>query len=114
MKMLSPNQLNSLNFSGGPGALPETVLEQERQQLARFGRRLHLGVLGELHFRFALDLALELFVVGEHVHEALVFDADRFGRHGRFGRDRAREHAGLLADENLMLMFATSARTRSS
>ncbi len=77
----------------------ETVLEEERQQLARLGRGLHLGVFGELQFCFALHFAFELFVGREHVAEARVVHADRFGGDRRFRGDGARKHAGLLAYE---------------
>lgn len=48
MKMLSPNQLNSLNFSGGPGALPETVLEQVREAIVSVPD-VGLSILGISH-----------------------------------------------------------------
>lgn len=48
MKMLTPNQLNSLNFSGGPGALPETVLDQVREAIVSVPD-VGLSILGISH-----------------------------------------------------------------
>jgi phosphoserine aminotransferase len=51
-------KLNALNFSGGPGALPETVLEQTRQAIAAIPET-GVSVLGMSHrsdwFRLILD-----------------------------------------------------------
>jgi phosphoserine aminotransferase len=48
MNTLSPTQLNALNFSGGPGALPETVLEQVREAIVAVPG-VGLSVLGISH-----------------------------------------------------------------
>ncbi|MGZ5198610.1 MAG: phosphoserine transaminase [Telluria sp.] len=48
MNTLSPTQLNALNFSGGPGALPEPVLEQVREAIVAVPE-VGLSVLGISH-----------------------------------------------------------------
>ncbi len=78
-------------------ASPSPCLNRKDRSWLALRRGLHLRVLGELLFRFALDSGLEPLVARLQRAEAHVVDADRFRRDGGLRGDGASEHAGLLS-----------------